>query len=75
MPDLTHHKWSHHLDGNFHVYLRAKNQLNPTTKSSSMSTFVNFTQNPFLSKKKNKNGHTQGHGWFGEPDDRILIEA
>lgn len=54
MPDLTHHKWSHHLDGNFHVYLRAKNQLNPTTKSSSMSTFVNFTQNPFLSKKKKK---------------------
>ena len=52
MPDLTHHKWSHHLDGNFHVYLRAKNQLNPTTKSSSMPTFVNFTQNPFLSKKK-----------------------
>ena len=38
-----------------------------------MPTFVNFTQNPFLSKKKN--GHTQGHGWFGEPDDRILIEA
>ena len=30
---------------------------------------------PSSQKKKKKNGHTQGHGWFGEPDDRILIEA